>query len=384
MVKKLIPEIQKTKDTPEKKNSRKIIKQKKEKQNRLQGNNFFLTFPQCKLKKEKFMERLLTVYKLELNWIVTAEENHKDGTPHLHVAFNTKVKSTLYYKKLDEVTGKRGNYQAARNIMKVVDYITKDNAYLIQPDTFKDLDALKLFMKSTAKMLKSDFVATEIEKKKSIYSISKVEPGFTMMNLKKIQEYESFLKNKPGIKLEFRGFKKTKIPEEQIIKDWFKKNVLFKRKWTDQHLFIHGKTQMGKTTFIRSLEEYLNIYYVPMDEEFYDFYSDEFNIIVFEEFKSQKTIQFLNRFMDGFCTLKKKGAQIIKVKPLPCIFLSNYHLDECFSKVATNKPEIFKTIERRLLQVEVNQFISLTPRKPKKEKKIIQEEIIPEKINKKI
>lgn len=366
MVKKVIPKItpaQKTTNVPVAGPAE--TKKLSGKDKRLQGSHFFLTFPKCKIVKEKFNDLFKKVVKVDLDFLVVAQEKHKDGTDHLHVAFKTKKKIKLSFKKLDEITGKRGNYQTARDICKVLTYITKENAFSIYPVQIKTMDDLMGLLKKkvTKKDIKSNLVAQEIANKKSIYEIAKEEPGFVMMNLKRIQDYQSFLQSKPVLKKDLRGFKKAGTDEELIIKRWFKNNVKVKRSFDQQHLFIHGNTQMGKTTFLRSLEPYLNMYMVPMDEDFYDFYSDEFDLVVFEEFKSQKTVQFLNRFMDGFCNLKKKGSQIIKTKPLPCIFLSNYSLAECFPKVYTDRPTVFKTLERRLIEVEVTKFITLRPKK---------------------
>ena len=52
---------------------------------RMYGKNFILTFPQCSISKELAVERLEQKWKDEMKGYVVCEEQHKDGTPHLHV-----------------------------------------------------------------------------------------------------------------------------------------------------------------------------------------------------------------------------------------------------------------------------------------------------------
>lgn len=73
-----------------------------------------------------------------------------------------------------------------------------------------------------------------------------------------------------------------------------------------------------------------------MDEDFYDFYDDDqYDLIVLDEFKGQKTIQHMNRWLDGQkMTIRKKGSQGLKTKNLPIIIISNYSPQEVYHKVA--------------------------------------------------
>lgn len=65
---------------------------------------------------------------------------------------------------------------------------------------------------------------------------------------------------------------------------------------------------------------------MPTDENFYDFYDDDsYDLIVVDEFKGQKTIQDINRWLDGQnMTIRMKGRQSLKYKNLPIIIVSNF------------------------------------------------------------
>lgn len=71
---------------------------------------------------------------------------------------------------------------------------------------------------------------------------------------------------------------------------------------------------------------------MTIHEDFYDYYDDEtFDLVCLDEFKGQKTMQFLNCFLQGGdMFLKKKGSQYHKRKNIPVIILSNWSLDDCY------------------------------------------------------
>lgn len=91
---------------------------------------------------------------------------------------------------------------------------------------------------------------------------------------------------------------------------------------------------------------------MSIQEDFYDFYSDDMHLVSIDEFKGQKTIQFLNQFLDGqVMCLRQKGNQYLKCKNLPVIICSNYPLEECYKKAATTG--YLESLLSRLLIVHI-------------------------------
>lgn len=93
-----------------------------------------------------------------------------------------------------------------------------------------------------------------------------------------------------------------------------------------------------------------------MEENFFDAFDDEIhNLVVFDEFKAQHPLTFMNAFLQGgeMC-LRRKGSQFIKTKNLPIIILSNYSPREAYSRVADVALEAFLS---RLLVVELTEPI---------------------------
>ena len=97
---------------------------------RLNGKQFFFTYPQCDTSKEQVMAAIKRIFGGELNWAVVARENHQDGTPHIHAVIVLKSKfSTRDTRFFDCIAGKHGNYQACRSLNKTLEYVMKDGDY---------------------------------------------------------------------------------------------------------------------------------------------------------------------------------------------------------------------------------------------------------------
>lgn len=107
---------------------------------------------------------------------------------------------------------------------------------------------------------------------------------------------------------------------------------------------------------IELLSAYLSIYYIPTDESFYDHWDDaNYDLAVLDEFRGQKTVQWLNLWLQGgVMCLPKKGSQYIKKYNVPTIILSNYELADIYKKAN------YDSLEARLEIVYVNDFIKIT------------------------
>jgi len=163
-----------------------------------------------------------------------------------------------------------------------------------------------------------------------------------LQNKKKIEDLSSWL----AIKAYRESLPLIKFPLSyegedagtRTIVDWLNKNLSSPMPFREPHLYIHGPTKYCKTSLINLLGQFIPIYYMPT-EDFYDFYADkEYHLCVLDEFKATKTIQFLNLWLQG-CTmnLRKKGSQALKISNIPTIILSNYSLEECYTKTIKSK-----------------------------------------------
>jgi len=99
---------------------------------RLAGKTFFLTWPQNDSDRDAVLSRVTELFGDDLVFAVVASEVHKDGEPHLHCICGFKSRKDLRNANdvLDPLTGKHGNYQAAKSAKKVLRYVCKDGNYV--------------------------------------------------------------------------------------------------------------------------------------------------------------------------------------------------------------------------------------------------------------
>ena len=104
---------------------------------RFQSTTLYATFPQCDTPKEMVISNMTKEWGEKLEYWIVCSEKHQDGNLHLHVLI--KFKSKLDRNTADfadflsrNSAGKtfHGNYQSARQVYKIIDYIRKDGNYL--------------------------------------------------------------------------------------------------------------------------------------------------------------------------------------------------------------------------------------------------------------
>jgi len=328
---------------------------------RLQAKTLFLTYPRCDAEPSIVLARCKDYFK---TWspllIVVAREQHQNQLNHLHVAVQLGKKCNVRANLLDALTGKHGNYQVARKFFAVVKYVCKEMSYV----HYGEESLLKKYLSggsSRQKTLMTD-LATKIMAGVTLKTLNQENPATVLIHKKKLEDYIMWVeleKAIPDLKLwKLIVMQNFGNSQDEEIAYWLNKNIRQPRAFGQEQLYIYGPTKMGKTHLIRQLSEYLKIYYLPSDEEFYDRYEDgRYDLIVIDEFKSQKRLQWLNQFLDGSCmTLRKKGGQVLKQVNTAIIMISNYSLTECFHKCAADK---LATIERRLQVVNVVHQINI-------------------------
>lgn len=339
---------------------------------RLSSRSLFLTYPQCNRSMEEMLNDIVEIFNEDLEVAIVASECHQDGNLHRHCLMRFKRKMDLRGQKwidlLDKIGGKHGNYQGARRPAEVFKYVTKEGVWISYPENLS-LDELKKDFGLSSKKSKSEEVAKMIKEGKTLKEVDQVHPGYLMMNLGRIQSYQEWLKSTsmvqttspfpgqvpPGIHLDHN---------HRLILDFLMEKVVSLMMETTSNkkvtnpvkqngLFVTGPTAIGKSHFLTELQRYFRLYFIPMDEDFYDFYEDgKYDLIIMDEFKHQKKLQWMNKLLDGTpMVLRKKGGQILKTDPLPVMICSNYSLSECFPKVYETNMALYETIKRRLQEV---------------------------------
>lgn len=193
--------------------------------------------------------------------------------------------------------------------------------------------------------------------------IWQAHPGYAMVHKSQIEAARAWwaVKREADSK---KGIGDVQIPDDatlstKVIASWIHDNCMNgRRPFRTPQLYIWGPTRMGKTSLVNQLRECVNTYDIPPYEDFYDFWEDDiYGLAVFDEFEGQKTIQWMNQWLDGSrVTLRKKGSQVRKLHNVPTIILSNLSPMEAYHHKGE---ELLNTFLGRIEIVHVTSFIDV-------------------------
>lgn len=330
---------------------------------RLQAKFFFLTWPQCDTPKEVVLARIKQLANYD--YALVCRENHHDATGvHLHafIAFD-RQKNKTGCSWLDALADKHGNYQAARNNLKVVKYILKDGDYVF--DGFDPVAFLAAAMdkRSTAGATgkgptKAFLIADKIKTGSTIDDLDDFDPGYMLMNKRKIEDYLAWqvVKKQRLLKLEWQGVNIENLAPTSAtykIGRWLNANIKTERTFKQKQLYVWSASpNVGKTHLINELQKYLSVYYVPRTQYMDGYESGRYDLCVIDEFDSSHTIYFLNQFLQGSTMhLNQKGGGTLKHDNPPFIILANRPLEEVYRKACFTDP--FKALLERFKIIKV-------------------------------
>ncbi len=322
-----ISPITSTTSTTGKKSSKKSSKKK---QFQLNTKTLFCTWPQNETPKEKALKRIVKAWPVE--WAIVAQEQHKDGNNHLHAV--VRFTAPMRFGKqsfADFVATKHGNYQSARGVKASIKYVKKAGDFVVHGVLPVD--------QVTNREAPTTRVAKMIMAGKTLEEIKLEEPGVFFQYRKKIDEmmtYESAISQEDNLSEWCPLTPKPSMPSHKLaLVKWLNENICTKepRPFKQDQLWIVSPPGTGKTTLCTWLEKFCRIYWMPLEETFYDeYFDDRVDLVVFDEYKANKTITFMNSFLQGMCQIRKKGTQYMKRANPPCIITSNYSPEECYNK----------------------------------------------------
>nr|UOF79959.1 rep protein [Cressdnaviricota sp.] len=328
----------------------------------LRANHLFLTYPQCPVPKDDLLWKLKSLPNYA--GCVVASEQHQDGTPHLHAYVRLSRRSVFRSAQFADVTWGgvtyHGNYQRARSARCVAEYVAKDGDFIADGVDMSTLVGNKKKSKSSSLAIASRVLAGATLKE----LVEDPEMcGFVMTNLSRIQLYQKTWEAMKTVSVE-------KVPLDRLIfsvamsrdriltAEWITTNLVSPpptgREFRSKQLFVWGPTEVGKTSMCRELEKYFKVYWAAYSGDFFDGYSDEYDLVVFDEFRGQKTITWLNVFLQGSpMVINIKYGSVNKQKNIACIFLSNLPPHMVFKNVEDSLLEAFIA---RLLIVNFTSF----------------------------
>lgn len=322
---------------------------------RLNATSFLLTFPQSDVEPSVALKRIEEhPWSVPLKYAIVCHEDHANGDPHLHAVVHfeaplrTRVSSCF-----DFVCGKHPNIQACRSLKKSVMYVAKHGEYITSAGFPIEM------LTAEEKHSKSTRLAGKIIGGSSATAIMNEDPGFFLMNKRKIEDMIAFCARKknmnlvPWVPLVLQSH--WSAPQTQIA-IWMNSHLFASREFGAKDLYIFGPTGIGKTRLLQWLSKYCRIYQMP-SEDFYDHYDDEdYDLVTFDEFRAQKTIEFLCSWCQSYeMPIKKKGLPAyIKKRHIPTIFTSNFSPRQNYHVVNEKNPAALDPLERRLEIVEIS------------------------------
>jgi len=270
---------------------------------RFNAITLYATFPQCDTPKEIISQNILKEWGTKFEYWIVCNEKHQDGNTHSHVLIKFKSKIDKedshfadFLSKTAEGKKFHGNYQSARDVHKIITYIKKAGDYIDSGNLPEKKDKV------------SATVAAALKAGKSLREVDAIDSGYMMNNLKKIKEYSQFLQDlaqedidKAKMKLVVPIAVPNADDELQRLIDWCNHNFYQrKRPIREPQLWLKTPIRSGKTTWLACLQQFMRCYIVGYERESFDEYRDDkYDVIVFDEYKSQKKLEFLNSLIDG-------------------------------------------------------------------------------------
>jgi len=298
------------------------------------------------------------------------------GNHHLHILVRLwNELRTRDRRQFDFVCKKHGDYRPAKSIYAVSNYLRKsDSTPLIfgdipEPGSKQAQDQLSRKKARKDGGNQSESKATTIAKLllsgSTTNAVMMKDPGYYLLQKRKIEEFSSLcaihrlketLQPWPG-QLKYEGT----CPAVATIIEWLNSNIACRRPFREKQLFINGPKMCYKTTVVLLLRKYLTVYDIPKGEDFYDLYDDEaWGLAYLDEFKGQKTIQWLNEWLQGGpMNLRQKGKQYLKQKNIATIVTANWTLPQIYANSLAKDPNKIDTLESRFIQVHLESALDI-------------------------
>lgn len=315
---------------------------------RLQSKHIFLTYPQCDFLHTALLENLRARFPNPLNHFIVSREQHEDGQWHLHALLDLheklRTRSVSYFDNLVDPPKHPNIRSKLQSKPATVRYIVKGN----NPDLIASTFDYQKFLHASAskRSTKATQICQLINEGRSIDEIDDLHPEYVLLHGRNLRDYVSFksLKERRRQFAEAQQIAVRVLPAPDFssvwncrIVSWLSSNIRMPRVHRQRQLWISAPPSAGKTTMIMWMENEfkLSVYYWPKDEHWWDGYSDQaYDLIVLDEFRSQKKITELNPILSGDPTplSRRSAAPLVKRDNLPVIILSNFTPEQCFHK----------------------------------------------------
>lgn len=297
------------------------------------SKQLYATYPHCGYKTQ-----CLEYFKTQHNAysVVVVQEEHKDGTPHLHVYvhFGKKIhkrKPNCFDFKVENQSF-HGNYQKPRCLKDVLNYMVKSDKDPLQfnYDIYEKLKACINHTKYTNKIVLETPLVTLVD-----------DEIISIRDMPRLQAAKDFyFQEKARVNLQEVG-----LELENQWTDAFPIDFDIKKR----HYWIYSTMpNLGKTTWLKSLDAKYKASWYTTSETFQHIYRDS-QLLLLDEYSGKLPVTQLNQMCDGTFCYPIKGCRAIQLNKAVVIICSNRTIQECY-------PKYFQFLEARFNEICLDEF----------------------------
>lgn len=265
----------------------------------MQGKQFFLTYPQCGMSKERALEEFKKLGPLK-EWII-AEEDHKDGTPHLHAYLVLEKKLNTTNANYFDLGEYHGNYQTVKNKYAVMKYCNKEGRTLSSIDISEKIKAKDGHKAYIGQQLIDGMDVTDV----------------VIANPELLFEYKKLKENVTQFRLDT-----TKQADELRVNFW-----------------IYGAPGIGKSQWAK---RNFPGAYKKASNKWWDGYTGEHHVIM-EDVDTNVLGHYLKIWGDNYAISGEVKGGTIPLKYKQMVVTSNYKISELWK----DDPQMAAAIARR-------------------------------------
>lgn len=295
---------------------------------RLDGKAFFLTYPKCDLERTDALDMLTTrLAGIPISQYCIAREQHQDGSYHLHCLLILERRKNTTNPNYFDLGTFHGNYQSARNRVKVYDYITKSDT-----ECLSNIDAESLRIKT----VKREMIG------KRIMDGSKLE--------ELVEEYPSLLFGFKRLQEDVKSYQEARVQYPPLpnflVNGWgLLINTFSKEKRRHWWIFSNSPNR-GKTTFARYLQDKFKGYIKSSDFTYWNVSGREKLIILDDYNTAGLRFNSLNQLCDGLYEARVFMGGVVRLSPTLVIVLSNCSIESLY-------PNMYGLLKARFIEKEL-------------------------------
>lgn len=308
---------------------------------RLASQKIFLTYPKCPIEPTMAIQTITELTeKYGLDKYMIVQEEHKDGTKHLHAIIQLKKRPDISNSRCFDLGDYHGNYCAVKNFPAAVRYLTKSGKPIANWDFETYLKEqvghghLKVDHTEKNNLALTQGVKALVEQ--GLIPLSQL-PQWT----RGITEYNNLI-NRP-----VEVYSATIRLPLSYNPDLYMERTVDLKDSARRHFWFYGTTGTGKTWTAEHQD--LKAYTIPKNNDWVGYAGEQ--LLILNEFKGEMTPTTLIDIMEGR-QQNIKGSSAIVPKSCLLIVTSNYSLRECFHKLNESGDAQLDALERRFTEVK--------------------------------